>query len=82
MNWTIRLIWNGTIVLDGIATAVCACDMASDFLRGNFAGVQHSAWVKDALPGVLNIARIQAGEVIRTTYSDATGVARVEIKPR
>lgn len=83
MNWTIRLFWNGREVLNGCATAVCAYDTARDFMAGNFAGVEHAAWVAEHFgPGSRTLDAIRANFTVTKVYRDNTGVAQVDIAPR
>ena len=38
MNCTVRLHWNGALVMEGKATTVCAYDIARAHIASNFAG--------------------------------------------
>ena len=77
MNRTIKLFWNGTLVLEGRATTVTAYETMRAFLEGTFAGLDHMSWCAGAFVGLLD--RILDGEAVTLTYADDTGNAGAEV---
>ena len=77
MNRSIKLIWNGVTVLEGRATSVTAYKTMREFLAGNFAGLEHKAWLARSFVGVLD--RILNGMPVTLAYADETGNAGAEV---
>lgn len=72
MNYSIKLYWNGACVLDGMATAVVAYEMARAHIDGNFAGPLHRQYV-EGLEGVQTL--MERGKLDWHHY-DKSGKAR------
>jgi hypothetical protein len=69
------LWWNGTLCLDGHATATTAWDIIRGHLEGNFAGVEHGVWMRHHFPTLSQFGdELERGEV-KVHFSDPTGTA-------
>ena len=77
LRYRIRAYWNSTQVLEAACTAAMACDIASEFLRGNFAGSFAKRTIEAQLANLLD--RITDGQSVRLGFDDSTGAACVSI---
>lgn len=77
----IRLTWNGTTVLEGGATTVCALDVARAHFADNFTGPELKPFLERAFgPGVLDRLLKDGADPESGCYGDATGSAAFHIE--
>lgn len=81
MHYSIRLTWNGTDVLEGRSTLVAGFDTVEAFIRGAFAGLHHRQWCDARLTLDVACRELRDCGSFVVAYSDATGIAAVEILP-
>lgn len=79
MDYRIKCLWNGKMVMDGQSTRVMAYDTLRSFMGDSFAGVEHKAWCDQTLYPIMR-EFLAYGAPFVCAYADDTGSAGIEVE--